>query len=85
MELFIKFFLIVCLICPIICYDILGIFPVGAKSHYAVGYGLMKGLALKGHSVTMISPYLEPEKITNFTTIQTINVFNSIEGISGMI
>ncbi|CAH1375671.1 hypothetical protein MTP99_017082 [Tenebrio molitor] len=42
------------------CARILGIFPTSGRSHYILGSSLMKGLAEKGHDVTVISPY--PEK-----------------------
>jgi hypothetical protein len=38
---------------------ILGVFPVGAPSHYILGNSLLKGLAEKGHDVTMVSPFAE--------------------------
>jgi hypothetical protein len=38
---------------------ILGIFPMGAPSHYILGNSLLKGLAEKGHDVTMVSPFTE--------------------------
>jgi hypothetical protein len=36
---------------------ILGVFPVASPSHYILGNSLLKGLAEKGHDVTMVSPY----------------------------
>lgn len=51
------------------CYRILGVFPNPAKSHYLVGDALMKGLAAKGHDVTMISAYKQIEPIKNFRAI----------------
>lgn len=51
------------------CYRILGVFPNPAKSHYIVGDALMKGLAAKGHDVTMISAYQQIEPVKNFRAI----------------
>lgn len=50
-------------------YKILGIYPVGSKSHYYVGHALMKGLALEGHDVTVISPFRLKEPIPNYTEV----------------
>lgn len=36
-------------------YKILGVFPLGATSHYVVGEATLKALAEAGHDVTMIS------------------------------
>jgi hypothetical protein len=36
---------------------ILGVFPVASPSHYILGNSLLKGLAEKGHDVTIVSPY----------------------------
>ncbi|XP_055848943.1 UDP-glycosyltransferase UGT5-like [Episyrphus balteatus] len=38
-------------------YKILGVFPIASKSHFIIGDALMRGLAEKGHDVTVISPY----------------------------
>ena len=55
-------------------YRILGIFPLGFKSHNMFFQALMKSLARKGHQVDVISHYelLDPPK--NYTTI--INLAN---------
>lgn len=37
------------------CAKILGVFPIADKSHYILGSSLMKGLAEKGHDVTVIT------------------------------
>ena len=41
------------------CAKILGVFPMAAPSHYILGNNLMRGLAEKGHDVTVISPFTE--------------------------
>lgn len=48
---------------------ILGIFPVPSKSHYIIGEALLRGLAEKGHDVTMISPYTLDKPMKNYTDI----------------
>lgn len=50
-------------------YRILAIFPHVSRSHYIVGESLMKGLAAKGHEVTMISPYKQSKPIKNYRDI----------------
>lgn len=50
-------------------YRILSIFPHPAKSHFIVADALMKGLAAKGHEVTMISPHRETKSIKNYRRI----------------
>jgi hypothetical protein len=40
---------------------ILGIFPVPATSHYILGSALMRGLAERGHDVTVINSYGEKD------------------------
>ncbi|XP_030748578.1 UDP-glucuronosyltransferase 2C1-like [Sitophilus oryzae] len=50
--------------------NILGVFPMGASSHYILASKLMLGLAEAGHNITFISPYefkTQPKKgsITN--------------------
>ncbi|XP_063911947.1 UDP-glucosyltransferase 2-like [Zophobas morio] len=41
------------------CAKILAVFPMGARSHHILGSTLLRGLAEKGHDVTMISPFSE--------------------------
>lgn len=82
---YLYFFLITSCMSSLTCaYKILGVFPVGAKSHYIIGNSLMKGLAEKGHEVTVISPYKESTPIPNYRTIQVIDVYESIEGMTHM-
>ena len=50
--------------------NILGIFPVPAKSHMRVHSTLMKELARRGHQVTVFSPFPEKYPIQNFTDIE---------------
>jgi hypothetical protein len=50
--------------------NILGIFPMPSKSHMTVHSSLLKELALRGHQVTVFSPYPEKYPIQNFTDIE---------------
>lgn len=64
------------------CFKILGIFPSPSKSHYYVGNALMKGLAEKGHEVTVISPFKEKESIKNYREVileKTVEMFKESE------
>ncbi|KAL5273665.1 UGT2A1.2 family protein [Megaselia abdita] len=62
-------FLVCCLLANVSSYKILGVFPFAATSHYIVGSSLMKGLAEKGHDVTIIAAFKEKSPIKNFKTI----------------
>jgi hypothetical protein len=50
---------------------ILGVFPAPVPSHYILSNTLMKGLAEKGHDVTMVSPFVDkiPPKNGSYTNI----------------
>lgn len=50
-------------------YNILGIFPFGSKSHFAIGNGVMNSLLDAGHQITMISPYPRTVKTVNWRDI----------------
>jgi glucuronosyltransferase len=50
---------------------ILGLFPMPGKSHYIVSEALMKGLASRGHHVTVFSPFPEKSPLPNYTVIDT--------------
>lgn len=54
---------------PVTAYHILGVFPTMATSHYKLGHSLMKGLAMAGHNVTVISPYPLNRPIPNYRSI----------------
>lgn len=55
-------------------------FPTPSKSHYFVGISLMKGLAEKGHEVTLLAPFEEKQPIKNLKTIHLKEVFDYYEG-----
>lgn len=50
-------------------YRFLGILPVPSKSHYYIGHNLLKGLALEGHDVTVVSPFKEKTPIKNYKEV----------------
>lgn len=50
-------------------YKILGIFPIGSKSHYYIGHALLEGLAEDGHDVTIISPFEAKNQHKNYKQI----------------
>ncbi|KAL5282623.1 UGT2A1.2 family protein [Megaselia abdita] len=63
-------FLSLVLFSNVTCYNILVIFPHITYSHYNLGLTLSKGLAEKGHNVTLVAPFKEPkQKINNLRTI----------------
>lgn len=61
-------------------YKILGIFHTFSKSHYIAGGALMKGLAAKGHDVTVISAYPQDKPLKNYHDITVLGVDKLIEG-----
>ncbi|XP_044729432.1 uncharacterized protein LOC123292782 [Chrysoperla carnea] len=48
---------------------ILALFPSASKSHLILGQALLKGLAKKGHQVTMVSPIPLPKPVPNYRDI----------------
>jgi hypothetical protein len=50
--------------------QILGIFPIPAKSHNTVFTALTRELARRGHQVTVISSFPEKKPIPNLTDIE---------------
>lgn len=61
-------------------YKILGIFHTHSKSHYIAGGALMKGLAEKGHDVTVISPFPQEKPLANFHDVTVLGIDALIEG-----
>lgn len=51
------------------CYNILGLFPHPGKSHFDAFEPLMKGLALKGHNVTVISHFPQKKLLERFADV----------------
>ena len=50
--------------------NILGIFPMPAKSHMTVHSALMKELASSGHQMNVFSPFPEKYPYKNFTDVE---------------
>jgi predicted CoA-binding protein len=50
-------------------YKILGVFPLGSASHYAIGESTLKALAEAGHEVTMISVMKTKKPMPNFREV----------------
>lgn len=46
-------------------YNVLGIFPTPAKSHFLGAKVLLSGLAADGHNITVISPFSPKESPPN--------------------
>ncbi|XP_059612718.1 uncharacterized protein LOC132259183 [Phlebotomus argentipes] len=51
------------------CYKILMVFPSFGQSHVIVASGLLKGLAKKGHEVTMVSCYPLSKPMKNYRDV----------------
>lgn len=49
--------------------SILGIFPIGARSHFGYDRSIMESLHAAGHQVTIICPFEETDLVENFTVI----------------
>ncbi|KAJ8954700.1 hypothetical protein NQ318_011393 [Aromia moschata] len=58
---------------------ILGIFPTPAKSHFTLGFRLMKELADRGHEVTMVSPFPQEMPISNYSDIPVESMSEALE------
>lgn len=63
-------------------YKVLGIFHTFSKSHYIAGGALMKGLAAKGHDVTVISPFPQDKPIKNYHDVTVLGIDKLVEGIN---
>lgn len=57
-------------------YNILGLFPYPAKSHYAVFDPLMVELAKRGHNVTIYDTFPKEYRIPNYTEISVKSCFS---------
>ncbi|KAF5270901.1 hypothetical protein FQR65_LT17759 [Abscondita terminalis] len=51
------------------CANILGIFLMPSKSHHILGETLLKALAMKGHNITMLSPFTVSNFSQNYNEI----------------
>lgn len=61
-------------------YKFLGVLHFGSKSHFIVGSALLKGLAEKGHEVTVISPFSLKKPMKNYVEIPTPSVLKLMDG-----
>lgn len=54
------------------CYsaNILAFLPTKARSHYGAFEPLLRNLALRGHNVTVLSPFLMENSPPNYSHIQ---------------
>lgn len=59
---------------------ILGLWHMGAPSHYILGSRLFRELASRGHDVTMISVFSEKNKIKNYRTVALTGFPNVVDG-----
>lgn len=63
-----------------LAYNVLGIFPTPAKSHYLGAKVLLHGLAADGHNVTVIGPFPPTEIITNFENYTIAGIDEAMSG-----
>ncbi|ETN67850.1 glucosyl/glucuronosyl transferase [Anopheles darlingi] len=63
--------LVVLLACvaPLEAYRILCVYPSSGRSHVLIGQALLKGLAERGHEVTMVSPFKLSKPVSNYREI----------------
>lgn len=55
--------------------NILGVFPINGRSHWAVYESLMKALAARGHNVTVITSFPQKTPVANWTDIDVSKSF----------
>lgn len=73
--IFFYFLTLTSLISVAYSYNILGVLPFQAKSHYAFIDPLMVRLAELGHNVTIYDPYPKSEKLPNYNEIDVSECF----------
>lgn len=61
---------------------ILGISHMAAYSHYRLSNTIFKGLAARGHEVTVITPYTDDEN-TSVNTLKQVILTGVIEELEG--
>lgn len=66
MKLFAEFLLIVALVRYTSGYKILGLFPHPATSHFNVFQPILRDLANRGHEVTVVSHFPDPNPPKNY-------------------
>ena len=60
-------------------YKILGVFPIDAKSHYAIAEATMRALHEAGHEVTMISGFELKKPLKKFRQIKISSFMKKYE------
>lgn len=66
---FTSFFILLTTATSIYGFKVLGILPVGSKSHFAIGNAILQTLYDAGHEITVLSPFPKKTPIKNFRDI----------------
>lgn len=56
--------------------NILGVFYSPSPSHYMLGNALLKEMAIRGHNVTMLSPYSLDKPLNNYMDLSVDGLQN---------
>lgn len=68
-----------CAIIAVDGYKVLGVFPLGTKSHFAIGHSIIKSLLDVGHEVTVISPYPQKKPVKNYHDVDVSSVLEQFK------
>lgn len=60
-------------------YKVLGVFPWGSKSHYAIGNAVMNSLLEAGHEVVMITPFPRKQNSPNYRDISVVDIMEEMQ------
>jgi glucuronosyltransferase len=77
-----AFSICVALAALIVCIDgfkVLGIFPIGATSHFTIGHAIVKSLLDAGNEVTVISHYPQKKPLKNYRDISMADALEKYE------
>lgn len=80
MRLITVYILICSLLVSANANKILGVFPIAAASHFSIGSSLMKGLAEKGHDITLIAAYKDKSPIPKYKTVFVSEAVSYMDG-----
>lgn len=69
LRLLLSFLVLTATFNDIKCYNILGIFIHPGKSHFDMFYPLMRGLAERGHNVTVISHFPDKNPLPGYKDV----------------
>lgn len=61
-------------------YNYLVVSPSAARSHYQVGFSLVKGLANSGHNITLISAFKQKNPVDNIKDVTALGIHKAMEG-----